>query len=91
MYLRTLCLLLYQVSPGEDGRVVVPDDEDLRYVITYGVHDAPGAGHLGREKTFALLSQRFWWPKMYKWVSRYVRTCDVCQRVKPSPHSQLHS
>jgi hypothetical protein len=84
-------LLLYQVSPGEDGRVVVPDDEDLRYVITYGVHDAPGAGHLGREKTFALLSQRFWWPKMYKWVSRYVRTCDVCQRVKPSPHSQLHS
>jgi hypothetical protein len=25
---------------------------------------------------------------MYKWVSRYVRSCDVCQRVKPNPHSQ---
>jgi hypothetical protein len=26
-------LLTYQVAPGEDGRVIVPADEDLRYVI----------------------------------------------------------
>jgi hypothetical protein len=70
---------MYQVTPGEDGRVVVPADEDLRCIIAYGAHDAPGAGHLGREKTYSLLCTRLWWPKMYKWVSRFVRTCNICQ------------
>jgi hypothetical protein len=58
--------LMYQVTPGEDGRVVVPADGDLRNVIAYGVHNAPGAGHLGREKIYSLLCTRFWWPKMHK-------------------------
>jgi hypothetical protein len=25
---------------------------------------------------------------MYKWVSHYIRVCDVCQRVKPTAHTQ---
>ncbi|KAL4092832.1 hypothetical protein PRIC1_011823 [Phytophthora ramorum] len=29
----------------------------------------------------------YWWPKLYKWTSTYVRTCETCQRVKPSPHA----
>ena len=81
-------LLYYQVHPGDSPRVVVPNVEDLKYKLVYEVHDTPMAGHLGREKTYAGLSSSFWWPKMYKWVAQYVRTCDVCQRVKPSPHSQ---
>lgn len=81
-------LLYYQVHPGDPPRLVVPNDEDLKYKLVYEVHDTPMAGHLGREKTYAGLSSSFWWPKMYKWVAHYVRTCDVCQRVKPSPHSQ---
>jgi hypothetical protein len=68
-------------------------DEGLRYVLAYGIHDAPGAGHLGREKTYALLNHHFLWFKTYKWVSRYVHSCKICQRVKPGLHSQapLHS
>ncbi|KAF1313537.1 reverse transcriptase, partial [Globisporangium splendens] len=27
-------------------------------------------------------------PTMYKWVRKYVRTCEVCQRVKPSGSTQ---
>jgi hypothetical protein len=76
------------VRAGDDTRIVVPADTDVRYMLAHGVHDARGAGHLGREKTYALLSTKFWWPKMYKWVGQYVRTCDVCQRVKPGPHAQ---
>ena len=81
-------LLYFQVQPGEEPRVVVPNDDDLKYKIVYEVHDTPVAGHLGREKTYSLLSASFYWPRMYKWVSHYVRTCDVCQRVKPSPSTQ---
>ncbi|KAG3174271.1 hypothetical protein C6341_g9820 [Phytophthora cactorum] len=29
----------------------------------------------------------YWWPKLYKWVGTYVRTCETCQRTKSSPHA----
>ena len=37
-----------------------------------------------------MVCQTYWWTKLYKWVSTYVRTCETCQRVKPSPHSAAH-
>ncbi|OWY91770.1 reverse transcriptase [Phytophthora megakarya] len=54
----------------------------------YEYHDVPTAGHPGREKTYSLLTRDFYWNHQYKWVRKYVRTCDVCQRVKSAPHSQ---
>ena len=62
-------------------------DEDLKYRILYEAHDIAMGGHFGREKTYGMVCQTYWWPKLYKWVSTYVRTCETCQRVKPSPHS----
>ncbi|KAJ0412075.1 hypothetical protein ATCC90586_003995 [Pythium insidiosum] len=49
-------------------------------LIVFETHDTPAAGHLGRDKTFAQLSQMFWWPKMYKWVGTYVRTCESAEQ-----------
>ena len=66
--------------------MVVPHDEDLKYSILYEALDAPVGGHLGREKTHGSVSTHYRWPKLYKWVSTYVRTCETCQRVKPSPN-----
>ncbi|POM69493.1 Inositol-3-phosphate synthase [Phytophthora palmivora] len=81
-------LLHYRVDPRDPPRVVVPNDEDLKYDILLEAHDAPISGHLGREKTYLLMvSQTFWWPRMYKWVAHYVKTCETCQRVKPSGHA----
>ncbi|POM69781.1 Inositol-3-phosphate synthase [Phytophthora palmivora] len=28
-----------------------------------------------------------WWTRMYKWVVHYVKTCETCQRLKPSGHA----
>ncbi|OWY93236.1 reverse transcriptase, partial [Phytophthora megakarya] len=69
-------------------RIVVPNDPDLRSRIMYEYHDVPTAGHPGREKTYSLLTRDFYWNHQCKWVRKYVHTCDVCQRVKPAPHSQ---
>ena len=33
------------------------------------------------------MSQHYWWPKIYKWVSTYVRTFETGQRVKLLAHS----
>ncbi|KAG3115100.1 hypothetical protein PI126_g24702 [Phytophthora idaei] len=64
------------------------DDYDLRMRIMYEYHDAPTAGHPGREKTYVLLTRDFYWNHQYKWVRKYVRACEVCQRVKPAAFSQ---
>ena len=64
-----------------------PHDEDLKYRILYDAHDTFIDGHFGREKTYGMVCQSYWCPKLYKWVRTYVRTCETCQRVKPSTHS----
>ncbi|KAG4036969.1 hypothetical protein PC123_g27462 [Phytophthora cactorum] len=75
-------LLLYSAVDDDANRIVMPNDYDLRMRITYEYHDAPTAGHPGREKTYVLLTRDFYWNHQYKWVRTYVRACEVCQRVK---------
>ncbi|KAG2834092.1 hypothetical protein PC113_g20448 [Phytophthora cactorum] len=81
-------LLLYSAVDDDVIRIVVPNDYDLRMRIMYEYHDAPTAGHPGREKTCVLLTRDFYWNHQYKWVRKYVRACEVCQRVKPAAFSQ---
>ena len=76
-------LLVYRVDKDDEPRVVVPCDDDLRATLIHEYHDSPSAGHLGREKTYALLSRAYYWNRMYSWVRKWIRTCEVCQRVKP--------
>ncbi|KAG2876046.1 hypothetical protein PC119_g23886 [Phytophthora cactorum] len=77
-------LLLYSAVDGDVIRIVVPNDYDLRMRIMYEYHDAPTAGHPGREKTYVLLTRDFYWNHQYKWVRKYVRACEV----KPAAFSQ---
>ncbi|KAG2958922.1 hypothetical protein PC118_g23282 [Phytophthora cactorum] len=81
-------LLLYSSVDDDVIRIVVPNDYDLRMRTMYEYHDAPTAGHPGREKTYVLLTRDFYWNHQYKWVRKYVRACEVCQRVKPAAFSQ---
>uniref|UniRef100_A0AAV1V127 Integrase zinc-binding domain-containing protein n=1 Tax=Peronospora matthiolae TaxID=2874970 RepID=A0AAV1V127_9STRA len=78
-------LLYYTAVSGDTPRVVVPDDTDLRLRIMFEYHDAPIGGHRGREKTYLTVSRDFYWPRQYQFVRKYVRACEVCQRVKSSP------
>ena len=52
-------LLWHQLSPCDPLRIYVPHDTDLKQKILYDFHDALSSGHLGREKTFLLLSDEF--------------------------------
>ncbi|KAE9183823.1 hypothetical protein PF005_g21927 [Phytophthora fragariae] len=81
-------LLCYNIEKFDAPRVVEPNDDDLRARIIHEFHDSPMGAHLGREKTFASVSRDFFWPHMYKWVRKWVRTCETCQRVKLSKSSQ---
>ena len=42
------------------------------------------SGHLGRDRTYSLVSQQYYWPRMWKTVSDTVKTCTACDRVRAS-------
>ena len=65
-------------------RIYVPNDESLQTRILRECHDSPLAGHLGKEKTIEQVKRRFYWPGMDATIAAYVRSCDACQRNKPS-------
>jgi hypothetical protein len=66
---------------AKGGRIFVPKGE-LRKHLLMETHDPQWAGHPGRERMVALLSQTYYWPKMEEDVELYVRTCLVCQQDK---------
>ncbi|XP_043285560.1 uncharacterized protein [Venturia canescens] len=61
-------------------KLVLPSES--RQQALYECHDVPQSGHLGMEKTFRRLSQRYHWPNMFREVAKYIRKCEICQRCK---------
>ena len=64
----------------------LPDDSmTIRQALVYDVHDSKASGgHLGIDKTLDKLTTYYYWPNMTRYVKRYIATCDICQRIKPS-------
>jgi hypothetical protein len=75
--------LLYKEEKPSPPRLYIPDCS-LRTELLKAAHDTPTSGHLGRDKTYELLSRTFYWPRMRKAVEEYVRSCPSCQVSKPS-------
>lgn len=72
-----------------------PNDEDctpwklcvashLRERVLHENHNQPAAGHLGIRKTVNRVCNRYFWPGMVRDVAKFVRSCESCQRYKPS-------
>jgi len=70
----------------KEGHLVIPPDETLKREILQLLHDAPTAGHPGRDETFAQVSRSYWWPGMRSWITDYVVGCAVCQQNKNITH-----
>ena len=71
-----------------NGKVVVPNQNNLRQRVIRECHDSPCAGHPGVEKTYDLVKRDFFWPRMKNHIHEYVAQCFACQvskaeRVKP--------
>ncbi|WVZ48679.1 hypothetical protein U9M48_000098 [Paspalum notatum var. saurae] len=64
------------------NRLVVPKDMELRKKILDEAHTSMFTMHLGSNKMYQDLKQKFWWTRMKREIAKYVSECDVCQRVK---------
>ncbi|KAG8366490.1 hypothetical protein BUALT_Bualt17G0085400 [Buddleja alternifolia] len=69
------------LSYAKDGRAYMPSGP-LRRQLLRETHDPQWVGHPGIDRMLALLSHRYYWPKMEYDVEAYVRTCLMCQLDK---------
>src|SRR5882757_6022621 len=75
-----------QGSWRKEGRLVIPPDEMIKREILQLLHDAPTAGHPGRDETLTQVSDSYWWPGMRSWIADYVAGCATCQQNKNITH-----
>ena len=50
-------------------------------------HDPATAGHFGVKKTVELIKQDYWWPGMRDDVTKFIKSCDTCNRCKAPTHA----
>lgn len=74
------------------GKIYVPNNDEIKRELLAAKHDAPLAGHPGRTRTIELVSRDYYWPSLTKYCHHYVDSCEECQRTKPinqKPSSKL--
>ena len=62
-------------------RLYIPKG-NMRLKLLKEYHDLPSAGHQGRHRTYTRMCRHVYWPGMCMDVQRYVRSCDLYQRMK---------
>lgn len=65
----------------EVEQLVVP--KDLRASVLKIANEGILSGHQGTKRTADRVSEEFYWPGMQADVTRYVKSCDICQRTIP--------
>ena len=63
-------------------QLCVPDV--LREDLLVAYHD--NNAHIGRERLYDTLKQKYYFPQMYTSVIEYVSSCETCQKTKTSSH-----
>ena len=68
------------------GQTIVPNIRELKRAIVSKAHDAPTAGHPGRDETLQKVQENYWWLGMKRWIEDYVKGCAICQQMKINTH-----
>ena len=58
----------------------------MREKIIQEFHSGSLAGHFGKDKTIALVEDKYYWPKLKRDIAKYVARCRIYQVAKD--HSQ---
>ena len=71
------------------GRIYIPDQDNLQLDLVKKFHDHQTAGHPGYLKTKQLLTAGHWWPGMAQFIKKYVDGCAPCQQNKTNTHPTI--
>lgn len=64
------------------GNMLCIPQGSLREALIHEDHSSGLMGHFGRDKTYKLLFEKFFWPQLRKDVNNFVKQCFVCQTAK---------
>jgi len=65
-----------------DGRLVVPENSEIRRDLVAAHHDHALAGHPGIANTLKAVAEGYWWLGLREFVTAYVKGCATCQSTK---------
>ncbi|CAG9089257.1 unnamed protein product [Plutella xylostella] len=76
---------LYKIIDGDSGNIrwVVP--KGARWQLCRLNNDE--IGHFGVEKTLERIKKAYWFPKMSRFIKKYVQACVQCAYAKKSTHA----
>ena len=74
-------------SPGSELQLLVPKPAREQLFLVY--HASLFGGHLGRNRTLALLSHRFYWSSMSDDPKDWLGQCTVCMKLPTGCHHPL--
>ena len=70
--------ILIKIDDKGNQQIMLPIS--LTKTVINAAHNNPLAAHMSSNKTYALVRKNFWWNKMKKDISNYVKSCDTCLR-----------
>ena len=69
------------VGDNISARVVIPPQVTKQFINDF--HRSTAGGHMGMSVTKNKMRERYWWPNMARDIEKVVRSCEVCQKMKP--------
>ena len=61
----------------------------LKNDILLSYHDSIATGcHMGVQKTYEGVRQKYFWPGMYQHIYDYITSCKTCQIIKRNTHAK---
>ncbi|KZZ87131.1 Ribonuclease H-like protein [Ascosphaera apis ARSEF 7405] len=66
------------------GRILIPQDHDIKLSILQQYHDSRLFGHPSEKTLFRLISRFYWWLGLRSDCARYCSSCHTCCRSKPN-------
>ena len=74
-------------------QLYISDNAVWQLCILHAFHDSWTVSHLEWDKTLASLHWWFYWSGMTLFMTQYVKSCDLCERIKSvrhRPYEELH-
>ena len=68
-----------------DGRMYIPETDDLCLHVLRYKHDHPLSGHFGQNRTLELIRREYTWPGICTYIKDYIKSCTACARAT-TPH-----
>lgn len=68
-------------------KLINNEEEKLSLIKTFHTDPLIG-GHCGQKRLYAKLRSHYYWKNMPKYISKFVKTCELCKLNKIKPHTR---